>query len=153
MTMAILLTSLHTAPLPREFMAFAPERSNFFGSAPDRQWLGFTQYVSEKPLATMVRNPSGGKNSYMPRIFDGHYQKVGDPNKPYSIRDLSGQETAQTSHLADISNPGWSASMRRNRVGGANQAAVPQAAGSGHAGTYTAPASPGGNQSPANPGF
>jgi len=48
---AILLTALHTAPLPREFMGFVPERNNLFDfAAPDRQWLGFTQYVSEKSL-------------------------------------------------------------------------------------------------------
>lgn len=58
-TMAFLLTALHTAPLPRNFMEFRPERANLFGIlAPDRQWLGFTQYVSENAFA------SG-------RIFDG----------------------------------------------------------------------------------
>ncbi len=58
-TMAILLTALHTAPLPRSFVGFTPERSNLFDSvAPDRQWLGFTQYVSEKVLRTG-------------RVFDG----------------------------------------------------------------------------------
>jgi lipid-A-disaccharide synthase-like uncharacterized protein len=58
-TMAFLLTALHTAPLPRNFMEFRPERANLFGIlAPDRQWLGFTQYVSENVFA------SG-------RIFDG----------------------------------------------------------------------------------
>jgi hypothetical protein len=57
--MAILLTALHTAPLPRSFVGFSPERSNFFDSlAPDRQWLGFTQHVSEKVLNTG-------------RVFDG----------------------------------------------------------------------------------
>jgi len=61
-TMAFLLTALHTAPYPREFFGFRPERANLFGvMAPDRQWLGFTQFVSENSLAR-----SGG-----PRIFDG----------------------------------------------------------------------------------
>ena len=50
-TMAFLLTAIHTAPLPRTFIGFAPERLNLFGIvAPDRQWLGFTQYVSEHAL-------------------------------------------------------------------------------------------------------
>lgn len=50
-TAAILLTALHTAPLPREFFGFKPERKNLFNlAAPDRQWLGFTQHVSEKVL-------------------------------------------------------------------------------------------------------
>ena len=49
--MAIVLTALHTAPLPREFIGFKPERKNLFGMvAPDRQWLGFTQFVSEGVL-------------------------------------------------------------------------------------------------------
>ena len=47
-TMAIFLTSLHTANLPRNFWGFEPERKNFFGIAsPDRQWLAFTQHFSE----------------------------------------------------------------------------------------------------------
>lgn len=62
-TMAILLTALHTAPLPREFLSFKPERDNFFNVlAPDRQWLGFTQHVSEKVLKTG-------------RVFDGEYMR------------------------------------------------------------------------------
>ncbi len=44
------LMSLHTAPLARNFMqgAFQPEPSSrmFFGLAPDRQWLGFSQKSS-----------------------------------------------------------------------------------------------------------
>ncbi|MBI3864917.1 MAG: CvpA family protein [Planctomycetia bacterium] len=54
-TMAILLTALHTAPLPRDlkYIGFRPEQRNFFDiSAPDRQWLGFVQHVSEKVLRT-----------------------------------------------------------------------------------------------------
>jgi hypothetical protein len=53
LTMAILLTALHTAPLPRSFLGFKPEGKNLFDIvAPDRQWLGFTQHVSEKVLTT-----------------------------------------------------------------------------------------------------
>jgi hypothetical protein len=63
-TMAVLLTALHTAPLPREFIGFTPERNNLLGmAAPDRQWLGFTQYVSEKSLRS-------------DRIFDGPRLKI-----------------------------------------------------------------------------
>ena len=56
-TAAIFLTALHTAPLPREFLDFTPERNNFFSltsveNAPDRQWLAFTQYVSEHIFTT-----------------------------------------------------------------------------------------------------
>jgi len=64
-TMAFLLTALHTTPLPREFIGFKPERANLFGfAAPDRQWLGFTQYVSERVFR---RN----------HIFDGPRFKIG----------------------------------------------------------------------------
>jgi hypothetical protein len=63
-TMAILLTAVHTAPLPRNFLGFAPERKNLFDiCAPDRQWLGLVQHVSENVLATG-------------RIFDGSQAKV-----------------------------------------------------------------------------
>jgi hypothetical protein len=56
-TAAIILTSLHTAPLPREFLEFKAEENNFFGlggveNAPDRQWLAFTQYTSERIFTT-----------------------------------------------------------------------------------------------------
>lgn len=64
LTCAILLTALHTAPLPREFMGFTPERANLFGFAPDRQWLGFAQYLSEWAYST--KDGAGNK-----RVFDG----------------------------------------------------------------------------------
>lgn len=60
--MAMILTSLHVAPLPREFLGFTPEGHNFFGMAPDRQWLALTQYVSEYSLQRIDGSP---------RIFDG----------------------------------------------------------------------------------
>jgi hypothetical protein len=66
-TMAFLLTALHTAPLDREFMGFKAERGNFFGLYPDRQWLGFTQWTTER---VFVKSP--------PRIFDGPVFKLGD---------------------------------------------------------------------------
>ncbi|WP_050986314.1 CvpA family protein [Schlesneria paludicola] len=98
LTMAFLLTALHTAPLPREFMQFEPERNNFFGGAPDRQWLGFTQYVSERPLARSILYASANRDikaAYMPHIFDGRYEVVGNPLKPYSAKDLSGRDSPQ----------------------------------------------------------
>ena len=57
-TMAFLAAAIHTAPLPREFLGFAPENKLLFGLAPDRQWLALTQYASENVYT------SG-------RIFDG----------------------------------------------------------------------------------
>ena len=62
LTIAFFLAALHTAPLPREFLGFTPERNNFFGMlAPDRDWLGFVQYVSERSM------PSSEDG----RVFDG----------------------------------------------------------------------------------
>lgn len=61
-TIAFLLAALHTAPMPREFLGFTPERKNFFGmTAPDREWLGLVQYISEKSM----------RSSDDDRIFDG----------------------------------------------------------------------------------
>jgi hypothetical protein len=73
--MAIIATSLHVAPLPREYLGFQPERRIFFGQAPDRLWLGWTQYISEHALRSLQ---SGGQ----PRIFDGPvYPRIlEDPN-------------------------------------------------------------------------
>ncbi len=76
-TAGFLLAALHTAPLPRDFWGFKPERDNLFNmAAPDRQWLGFVQYVSEKSLA----QGGGGENA---RIFDGARALMGDPESPY----------------------------------------------------------------------
>lgn len=70
-TMAILLTALHVAPLPREFIGFRPERNNLFEfAAPDRQWLALTQYVSE----TSLQKPYG------PRFDAPRFERIpGDP--------------------------------------------------------------------------
>ena len=73
-TMAFLLTALHTAPVPREYIGFTPERPNFLGMAsPDRQWLGFTQYASEKSL----------KKWGNPNIFDGPQTVIGGSENAY----------------------------------------------------------------------
>jgi Colicin V production protein len=81
-TMAILLTSLHTAPVSRNFLGFKPERNNFFGLAPDRQWLGFTQYVTEKPFArVMFQDPN--TKELIAHAFDGKYEVLGDKSAPY----------------------------------------------------------------------
>jgi hypothetical protein len=85
LTMAILLTALHTAPLPREFLGFKPERNNFFNFAPDHQWLAFTQYVSEKPLSKAMFVDNADKRIIV-HAFDGRYEKIGDPTKPYPNR-------------------------------------------------------------------
>jgi hypothetical protein len=75
LTMAFLLTALHTAPLPRtvtaagvdEFLGFEAEKGNFLGLYPDRQWLGFVQHVSRK-----------GLNRGEAYVFDGPEYTVGE---------------------------------------------------------------------------
>lgn len=81
-TVAVLLTSLHTAPLPREFMGFKAERAMFFGLGPDRQWLGFTQYVTEKPFGYIKYLDPVTKTS-VAHAFDGKYEVLGDKSQPY----------------------------------------------------------------------
>jgi len=54
LVVAVLMTSLHTAPLPRSFFGFnpgpGPNGKTFFGMNPDIQWLAFNQYVSQRSL-------------------------------------------------------------------------------------------------------
>jgi len=47
------MVTLHTAPLARNFMdgSFDPEQRMVLGLAPDRQWLGFMQRMSQGPYA------------------------------------------------------------------------------------------------------
>jgi hypothetical protein len=73
--MAIVCTSLHVAPLPRDFLGFTAERQNFFGLSPDRQWLGFTQYVSEHSMRRLGRDGA-------PTLFDG----VPFPSDPANVQ-------------------------------------------------------------------
>jgi len=95
--MAFLLTALHTAPLPREFLGFRPEEGAFFGIAPDRQWLAFTQFVSERALQRSIvrRDPAtkmvmtsgpSGRPLRQPNVFDGMIRDVGDPQSPHPNR-------------------------------------------------------------------
>ena len=143
LTMAVLLTALHTAPLPREFMGFKPERDNFFGVAPDRQWLGFVQYVSEKSLAVPMLLRIGDKDFIIARTFDGQPKIVGDPMKPYSIKDSRGMDMPQ---FIWPSFPIRYAMRRESGGSGAAAAGVPPI-------QIIAPAAPAGGQGERNPGF
>lgn len=77
-TMSFLLAALHTAPMPREFLGFTPERRNLFNLvAPDRQWLGFTQYCSNNAFATIETVSVDGEPPIrVRRLFDGAYLNV-----------------------------------------------------------------------------
>ncbi len=77
LTVAILLTAVHVAPLPRlvtgqeviEIGGFEAERPQFFGLGPARQWLSFNQWISQHAL-----NRGNSR-----RLFDGPiYSSGGD---------------------------------------------------------------------------
>lgn len=141
-TAAILLTALHTAPLPREFWGFRPERRNLFDfAAPDRQWLGFVQHVTEKPFPRRqtVMDPRFGELT-VPRVFDGrtayHWGLDGlgatkveeeakrlDPNRAPNDKDKAEAATrivipSFITRYAD----------RREQIGGGPVAVAPEAA-------------------------
>ena len=65
------MASLHTAPLARNCLAesFQPEERMFMGFAPDRQWLGFTQKMSQGPYE---RSVSEAEWKAEKTIFDPH---------------------------------------------------------------------------------
>ena len=133
LTMAVLLTALHTAPLPREFMGFKPERANFFGMAPDRQWLGFMQYVTEKSFSKIIaKNPT--TNELVTHAFDGKYESMGDPSQPFVNKIWP-------------SFPIRYASRRQSAGGGSGPAAAPIAV------QPVTPPPNGGGAAPVNPGF
>ncbi|WP_437188245.1 CvpA family protein [Planctomicrobium sp. SH668] len=118
--MAVLCTSLHVAPLPREFLGFAPERANLLGTAPDRQWLAFTQYVSEKSMRNV--NGSGTLN-----IFDG----VAFPSNPDDRRTMRNWASFPIKY----------ATRRQNYAAG-------QAAAASNQGVAPPPTNSGGSQAP-----
>jgi len=121
-TMAFLLTALHTAPLPREFAGFKPERKNLLNMvAPDRQWLGFTQYVSEHAL----RNSVAGRR----RVFDGlEFRRPGRPNDTlwaaFPIRYATRRELI--SGAASSSSSGNSLSAGGGSSGGGSSSGPPK---------------------------
>ena len=122
---AILLTAVHVGPFPREFWGFRPERANLFdAAAPDRQWLGFTQYVTEKPLVRWqnIPDPDTGEVVQMRRIFDGrtawHY---GLPDQRNSFGDpVPSKDILLPSFLARY------ADRRSNLSGGMTEELGPQ---------------------------
>jgi len=133
-TMAILLTALHTAPLPREFIGFKPERKNLFGIiAPDRQWLGFTQYVTEKIFSKSKNlvDPTTNESITLVHMFDGrtrwHDDLPGEPTEVFSsfiIRYASRREAFIRSAAGGGTPAGIkpSGGLRRNAPAGGGPA-------------------------------
>lgn len=136
-TMAFLLTALHTAPLPRDYWGFfPPERERRSGPlsafGPDYQWLGFTQYVTEKPFArTMtVRENPGDPGMEVKRMFDGrtgwfwnltgeHAQKMVMPSFP--LRYASRRERLSGGGATSGGGGPAPAVQKRTRPSGSNR--------------------------------
>jgi hypothetical protein len=84
------MTTLHTAPLSRNFLndSFQPEERMVMGLAPDRQWLAFTQRMSEGVFC---------------RAEDGH---VFDPNADfmpkYATRRTQLENQLSTTHAVRV---------------------------------------------------
>lgn len=114
-TMAFLLAALHTAPLPREFMGFAPERANLLNIvAPDRQWLGFTQYVSERGFDGGVTSPT----------FDGaEFPRI--PDKPETLQVWSSFPIRYAMRREQYASMGAAAAGAATSPGGGGGAAPP----------------------------
>jgi len=64
--------TLHTAPLPRNFLGGAfqptPDARMFFGTAPDRKWLAFVQMTSRGSLSTAANDDKTGEEGM--NVFD-----------------------------------------------------------------------------------
>lgn len=84
------LTTLHTAPLARNFLgAFKPESRMFFGLAPDRHWLGFMQIVSTGAYARTLAKDEVSKKRYGERQEDPEREKnlaVFDRNADFPLK-------------------------------------------------------------------
>ncbi len=100
LTVAILLTAVHVAPLPRlvtgqeviEVPGFEAERPQFFGLGPARQWLSFNQWVSQNAL-----NRGDSR-----RLFDGPiYYSGGDTGRwpSFPIRYAARREAVTRARL------------------------------------------------------
>ncbi len=79
------VTTLHTAPLGTTFMwgGFDPDKRMVLGTAPDRNWLAFTHYVSAGSLHRLD-------------VEDG--ERVFDPNQEF-IRNYVAHRKEVESHL------------------------------------------------------
>lgn len=61
------MVTLHTAPLPKNFLGFKPEQNTFLGMPTDRLMLGFAQRMS---LGTFSRSPSANEAASEGNVFD-----------------------------------------------------------------------------------
>jgi hypothetical protein len=123
-TMAFLMTALHTAPLPREFLGFTPEperRSGPLGGlAPDFQWLGFTQYVSENAFRRGQHGPIWDGPTYP--IVAGAQGEPGEvkvwPSFPIRYATRRAQYFGSAAAAAPAAAPGGGAPVQAVPSGG-----------------------------------
>lgn len=85
LTAGVLLIGLHLSALPRTFLGFSPEQEGLVGVplfAPDRQWLGFMQYLTEKPFRNGPGNVFDGRTAAQHgiEVFDETGRPI-DPNR------------------------------------------------------------------------
>jgi hypothetical protein len=86
------MMSLHTAPLPRNFLGFEPGKAAFFGLGPDRQWLAFTQRMSRGGFSRWTPTEFDARGEFIPKYasrrnaLEAHVKKYNafrvDPNAP-----------------------------------------------------------------------
>lgn len=71
------MMTLHTAPLARKFMgdAFQAENRMIMGMAPDRQWLGFVQWVSRYQFGRSAGKAEMAKGTYGVRSEDEQWEQ------------------------------------------------------------------------------
>jgi hypothetical protein len=62
--------SLHTAPVPREFVQPTPEARMFFGLAPDRRWLAWVRGASMRGPFARPQSPFDPKADFILRYAD-----------------------------------------------------------------------------------
>ena len=99
-TAAVLLTAVHTFPGPADFWGTFPplpeQRAGpIMKTAPDYQWLGFTQHVSEH----VFRSGEQG------RVFDGPRLKIGNVDKDKRWASFPLRYAAWRQKLETESNP------------------------------------------------
>jgi len=95
------MASLHTAPLARNCLAesFQPEERMFLGFAPDRQWLGFTQKMSQGPYE---RSVSEAEWKAEKKIFDPH----GEFLPKYATRRATLESNVKSKGTLTVSSSG-----------------------------------------------
>jgi len=80
--------TLHTAPLARNFMGggFRPEQRMFLGMAPDRQWLGFVQSVSQGAFSRSDARVFDPRSEFLPKYATRRANLEAHNNRTNSIR-------------------------------------------------------------------